>query len=110
MKLVQQRAVVGLIDLGTLPLRPGIGCGLIGLEGEMQTFNGISRRERLFHSRTPIRGTPAAGRPRSSFGSLIAFRAVSPPKDGAGAARPALQPRPGPRCFPASRLPETTPR
>src|SRR5271157_2566688 len=112
MKLVKQGAAVGFIDLGTLPLRPGMGrgCGLVRLEGEMQTFNGISRRERLFHSQAPFRGTPAAGRPRPSLDSCVAFRAVWPPKAGERAARPAPQPQPGPGRFPASRPPATTTR
>src|SRR5271157_1989111 len=111
-KLLKQRAAVGLAGFGTLPLRPGIDrCpGPVGLEGEAQTFNGISRREGLFHSRAPIRGTPAAGRPRPSLDPWVAFRAVWPPRAGECAARPAPQPRPGPGRFPASRPPVTTTR
>src|SRR5208337_2644593 len=107
---VKLRAAVGLAELVALLLQPGIGRGFVGLEGEAQTFNGISRREGLFHLRAPFRGTPAAGRPRPSLDSCVALRAVWPPKAGERAARPAPQPRPGPGRFPASRPPVTTTR
>src|SRR5271157_4732497 len=109
-KLLKLRAAIGLAELGALLLRPGIGRGFVGLEGEAQTFNGISRRAGLFHSRAPFRGTPAAGQPRPSHDSCVAFRAVWPPKAGERAARPAPQPRPGPGRFPASRPRVTTTR